>query len=167
MDSGPFRLGRVLGVGIGVAEWAGPYVVAVGGSAVDPAGQVADVVVVGAAWGVVWLRCWAALGVGHDVVDVARGGGRPAAFRHAGRMVHFDASPEAGGRSAPGDSVVDDVAGFGVGDPVAPLLTVAVLGDPAGDVSDDRTVSGKFSRMFGESGERFEIDVDVYDAFLA
>ncbi len=99
--------------------------------------------------------------VGEAVVEVAVGGGHATAGEHTVGVVGLDFSALAGGGASSGDAVVDDLAGVGVGDGVAPFGSGLLLGDLAGDVGDDGPVAGEFSGVVVELGEGGEVDVDV------
>ena len=153
--------------GVGVAEGAGPLVVAAGEGLVGPSVVVVDVVVVAAEWSEVGDVGGSALGVGGAVVEVAVGGGAAASGEGTGAVSGFDVAALRRGGSPAGGAVGDDLSGVGVGDGVTPFGVVLVVGDLAGDVGDDRSVAGELSGMFNKPGQRVEIDMEVDHAAAA
>ena len=64
-------------------------------------------------------------------------------------MAGFDVAALAGGGPAAGDAVVDDLAGVGMGQGPTPFGVRLVFCDLAGDVGDDRPVSGQLAGIVG------------------
>jgi len=151
--------------GVFVAESAGPDVVASGEGLVGPAVFVALAVVVSAE-GAEFVDCGVpGLGPGFGVVEVG--------FFCWHATSWGDTGPVSCGHppclffvvSAFGGAVVYDESGGGVGDDEPPFGVLLLFGDLAGDVGDDRPVPGEFTGGFVESGQCFEVDVNVDAAF--
>jgi hypothetical protein len=107
----------------------------------------------------------AGLGIWFAVVEVTFDCGHPASGGDTGPVSGMDVAFLRGVGASSGGSVVYDHSGVGVGDGVPPFGLLLVLGDLAGDVGDDRSVSGEFSGVVVEFGEGGEINMDVDSAF--
>jgi hypothetical protein len=92
---------------VGVAEAAGPLVVAVGEWLVGPSVLVSDVVVVPAEWAEVGFGGGSSVCPGGAVVEVAADCGYAAAGEDTGRVACFDVASLCGGGAASGDVGVD------------------------------------------------------------
>ncbi len=117
-------------------------VVAVGEGLVGPVGVVSGLVVVAAEGCEVVGGGGSAVGPGLAVVEVAFGGGDATAGEDAVGVASFDlAALEVGGPSS-GYTVVDGHTAVTIGQGPAPFGSGLVFCDLAGDVGDDRPISG-------------------------
>jgi len=96
-----------------------------------------------------------------SVVEVAVGGWHPTAREDAILVAAFDVPPLSTGGSPASDAVMDDLAGLRMGDGPSPLGVLLLLGDLAGNVGDDRSISGQLAWIVDEPGQGLQVDMDV------
>ena len=146
--------------GVAVSERAGPFVIAVWLSLQSPRGMVFEHVVVTAEWFEIVVVGGAALDPGVTMVDVTVVDRHSASGMDAGRVAGRNAS--FGGRAGPvsGGSIGDN--GPIVGNRVVPGGFCLGGGGLAGDVGDDRAVSGQLTGSVGEFAEGRQIDMEMY-----
>ena len=128
---------------------------------VGPAGSVSDLVVVAAERGEVFDIRGSAFFPGDAMVEVAVGGRHPTTGENTGAVAGFDLASLAGIGPAAGDAIGDDLSGFGMCDSPPPFGSLLLFCDLAGEVGDDRSVSGEFAGVVGEPGQGFQVDLEV------
>ena len=109
-----------------------------------PSVAVSDLMVVAAEGGEVVEAGRSTLGPGGLVVEVAVDGGHSTAREDAGRVAGLDVAGLSDAGTPAGGAVVDHLAVLGDGESPFGLL-VLLFCDLAGDVGDDRSVSGQFA----------------------
>ena len=151
--------GVASGGGVGVAEGAGPEVVAVVEFVEGPSSLVLEPVVVTAEGSEVVDGGGPLVGVSDAVVDVAVDRRHAAAGEDADRVGGDDVAPLGRSGASSGDVGEDRVTK--VGDGRGPCGVEVGVGHRAGEVGCDRTVSGEVAGMVVEFGEGGELDGQV------
>ena len=95
------------------------------------------------------------------MVEVAVDGGHPTTRKHAGPVPGFDMATLPGIGPPSGDAVVHHLAGVGMGQSPPPFSSGLGFCDLAGDVGNDRPITGQLSRIPSESGQGGQVDVDI------
>jgi hypothetical protein len=142
-----------------VSERADPQVVAAGEGIAFPSGSVSEDVVVATERVEVIDSGWSALGPGDAMVEVTVGRRHATPGKDAGAVTSFDMSTLAGGRPPAGDAGVDRLTSVGICDAPAPFGLLLLFGDLTGDVGDDRSVTGQFSRILCQPDQSGQVDV--------
>jgi hypothetical protein len=150
-----------------MSEPAGPLVVTVGQGLVRPTGSVSDLVIVATERNKIVDAGWSAVGRLNSVVEVTVDGRHSTTRKNAGGVAAFDVPALSGGGSPAGDAVVDGLAALRMSDGPSPLGVLLLLNNLAGDVGDDRSVSGQLARVVSEPGQGFQVDLDVDHTFAS